>query len=310
MCYGASAFHIHKLLVNNRTQTRTEGRARFIVAEFGTRIMILFVVSFVEFALATFVSLYIGMLLVGAIRTAGIESRYLSAFALGLLFWFFLDTLNDAIQLGVNDGYVFDSQHTGLLLMFILGFLAIAMPAGVGLSKRTHVTQPAAAGRFLTALLIAIGMGFHGIGEGLEFGGLSAGTTATTIFDAIGGVGGGIAYVLHKFLEASLIMIVFVALVEGERFSIRGERNRIALLGLAFGIPSALGDVVGYFIAINSAYLFALGGGAALVVALLAVRPIWGDRWKAGMTYSQYFIMALMVLIGFLCLYGAAMFHS
>jgi hypothetical protein len=153
-------------------------------------------------------------------------------------------------------------------------------------------------------------MGFHGIGEGLEFGGLSAGTTATTILDAIGGVGGGIAYVLHKLLEASLVMIVFVALVEGERLSFRVEWKRIVLLGLAFGIPSALGDVVGYFVEVNSAYLFALGAGAALVVALFAVRPIWGDGWKGELTYAQYVKMVLMVLIGFLCLYGAAMLHS
>ena len=272
--------------------------------------MIPFIISLAEFLLATFIPLYLGMLLAGAVRTARLESRYLSAFALGLLFWFFLDTLNDAIQLGVNDGYDFNPQHTGLLLMFILGFLAIALPAGLGLSKRMNAIQSHKAGPFPTALLVAIGMGFHGVGEGLEFGGLSAGTTATTILDAIGGVGGGIAYVLHKLLEASMVMIIFIALVEGERFSLRVEWKRIALLGLAFGIPSALGDVVGYFVEVNSAYLFALGAGAALVVALLAVRPIWGDGWKGDLTYAQYVKMVFMVLIGFLCLYGAAMFHS
>jgi hypothetical protein len=271
--------------------------------------MIPFGLSFVEFVLSTFIPIYAGMFLVGAVRTARFESRYLSAFALGLLFWFFLDTLNDAIQLGVNDGYDFNFQHTGLLLMFIFGFLVIALPAGMGLSKKAQMTQSTTAGPFLTALLVALGMGFHGIGEGLEFGGLSAGTTATTILDAIGGVGGGIAYVLHKLLEASLVMIVFIALTESGRFSFHGEWKHVALLGLAFGVPSALGDVVGYFVEINSAYLFALGGGAALVVALLAVRPIWGDGWKGDLTYWQYVKIVLMVLLGFLCLYGAAMFH-
>lgn len=272
--------------------------------------MILFGVSFVEFVLATFIPLYVGMLLTGVIRTAGFESRYLSAFGLGLLLWFFLDTLNDAIQLGVNEGYDFNLQHSGLLLMFILGFLAIALPAGVGLSKTTHIYQSERVGRFLTALLVAIGMGFHGVAEGLQFGGLSAGTTTTTVLDAIGGLGGGVAYVLHKLLEASLVMIVFIALVESKRFSLRDEWKRVALLGLAFGIPSAIGDIVGYFVEVNSTYLFALGGGAALVVALLAVRPIWGQGWKGDLTYSKYIKMMLMVLLGFLCLYGAAMFHA
>ena len=271
--------------------------------------MIPFGVSFVEFALATFIPLYVGMLLIGAMRTAGFESRYLSAFALGLLLWFLLDTLNDATQLGVNNGYNFNLQHTGLLLMFIFGFLVIALPAGVGLlSKTTH--QSGKTGRFLAALLVAIGMGFHGLAEGVQFGGLSAGTATTNVLDAIGGLGGGVAYLLHKLLEASLVMIVFIALVESERFSLRDEWKRVALLGLAFGIPSAIGDIVGYFVEVNSTYLFALGGGAALVVALLAVRPIWGQGWKGDLTYSRYLKMMLMVLLGFLCLYGAAMFHA
>jgi hypothetical protein len=81
-------------------------------------------------------------------------------------------------------------------------------------------------------------------------------------------------------------------------------------LGLAFGIPSAIGDVVGFYVEVNSTYIFALGGGAALVVALLAVRPIWGQGWKGDLPYSKYVKMMLMVLLGFLCLYGAAMFHA
>jgi hypothetical protein len=249
------------------------------------------------------------MLLAGAVRGARFDSRYLSAFALGLLFWFFLDTLNDAVQLGVNDGYDFNFQHTSLLLMFVLGFLVIALPAGMGISNTSHMNQSKTNGRFLAALLVAVGMGFHALGEGVEFGALSAGTSATTILDAIGGVGGGIAYGLHKFLEAFLVMVVFIAIMEQGRSVLQREWKQVGLLGVAFGVPSALGEVVGYFVVVNSAYLFALGGGAALVVALLVVRPIWGDSWKGDLTYSQYVKTALAVLLGFLCLYGAAMFH-
>jgi hypothetical protein len=269
--------------------------------------MIEFTISLLEFVLATFIPIFFGMFVIGGLGTTRVESRYLSAYALGLLFWFFLDTLNDAVQIGVNDGYNFSPEHTGLLLLFLVGFLVIAFPAGLRLSG---MHKSLARERFFTALFVAIGMGFHGIGEGLDFGGLSAGTSTTTVLAAIGGLGGGVAYVLHKLLEASLVMIVYVGLVDSGSFSIRHEWKQVIFVGLAFGLPSTVGEVVGYFVTVDSSYLFALGGGAALAVALLAVRPIWGDGWKGDLTYSQYVKMSLLVLLGFLSLYAAAMFHS
>ena len=71
------------------------------------QLMIDFASSFTQFVLATFISLDLGMLFILLIReTVHVNIRNLSAFAFGLLFWFFLDTLNDAIQLDVNEGYV------------------------------------------------------------------------------------------------------------------------------------------------------------------------------------------------------------
>ena len=60
--------------------------------------------------------------------------------------------------------------------------------------------------------------------------------------------------------------------------AIRSFRERI--IGNApFGLPSAAGDVSGYFVPVDSSYFYALGGGAALFVALLVVKSIFGgDR--------------------------------
>jgi hypothetical protein len=267
-----------------------------------------FPTSFTQFVIATFVPLYFGMLLIAVLRwKLHFTTRYLSAFAIGLLFWFFLDTINDAIQLGVNEGYSFGFEHTALILLFVIGFLSLVLLSGtpmrrgmMGASQSTALT---------TGILVALGMGFHGIGEGLEFGGTSAGTPALTVLDAIGGYSGGLAYVLHKFLEATIVMTVFVCLIASEKVDLRKQVSHILTLGLLFGLPSALGEIIGYYAPIDASYSYALGGGAALFVALLIIRPIWGEAWKGGLTYSEYIKMMLTVLLGFLCLYGAAMFH-
>jgi predicted Na+-dependent transporter len=107
--------------------------------------MIEFGVSFVEFVLATFVPIYAGMFLLIALNNvARVDTRYLSGYALGVLFWFFFDTLNDAAQLDVNQGYTFDFNHIGLVTLFIIGFLMFTLLGGM-LSSRDG--SPAAASK-------------------------------------------------------------------------------------------------------------------------------------------------------------------
>jgi hypothetical protein len=267
-----------------------------------------FPTSFAEFGIATFVPLYFGMLLVAVLRwKLHLSSRYLSAFVTGLLFWFFLDTLNDAVQLGVNQGYSFGFEHTALILLFVFGFLSLVLLSGAPMEHwRMGVSQ---SNVLAIGILVALGMGFHGIGEGLEFGGTAAGTSALTVLDAIGGYGGGLAYVLHKFLEATIVMTVFACLLASDRVDPRKQFWQILILGLMFGLPSALGMIIGYYAPIDASYSYALGGGATLFVAMLAVRPIWEGASKEGLTYSEYVKMMLAMLLGFICLYGAAMFH-
>jgi hypothetical protein len=270
--------------------------------------MIDFPTSFTQFVIATYVPLYFGMLLIAVVGwRLRFSIRYLSAFAIGLLFWFFLDTLNDAIQLGVNEGYSFGFEHSALILLFVVGFLSLALLSGIPM--RRGAMSASQSNALATGIIVALGMGFHGIGEGLEFGGTAAGTPALTVLDAIGGYSGGLAYVLHKFLEATIVMTIFVCLIASERVELRGQVWNVLALGLMFGLPSAVGEIVGYYAPIDASYSFALGGGAALFIALLAIRPIWGEAWKSSLMYSEYVKMMLTVLFGFLCLYGAAMFH-
>jgi hypothetical protein len=273
--------------------------------------MIEFSISLVEFILATFAPLYVGMVFITYLQMKfKLSVRYLSAFALGLMFWFFFDTLNDSVQLDVNEGFNFHASHIGLVSVFVFGFLVIALLSTFLVSKKTNRIDAGVSAYFDAAIVVAVGMGFHGIGEGVEFGGLSAGTQAFTILDAIGGYSGGISYIIHKFLEATIVMIVYIGLTVGEHTSFRSKLSKITTLGLTFGLPSAFGEVIGYFVELNSAYFFALGAGAALSVTLLIVWPMFRTTEDGQLTYSQWTRLMLAALIGFLCLYGAALFHS
>jgi hypothetical protein len=270
--------------------------------------MIEFGTSFIEFVLATFIPIYIEMFFVVFLSNAArINIRYLSAYALGLLFWFFLDTMNDAVQLGVNDGYAFDFQHTGLVILFIIGFLLLTI---LGRSPRKENLIKTSIFPVLLPIVVGLGMGIHGIGEGVEFGGLAAGTQATSVLDAIGGFGGAIGYVLHKLLESTIVIIVFVGVARAQGLPIRKQLWQVVIVGLAFGIPSAIGEAVAYYVQIDASYFYAMGAGAALSVALQVIRPIFGDNNGDEIGYSQWIRISLAMLLGFFLLYGAALFHS
>ena len=272
--------------------------------------MIEFGVSFGGFVLATFVPIYVGMFLLVALSNAArVDIRYLSAYALGLLFWFFFDTLNDAAQLEVNQGYGFDLSHIGLVAVFVVGFLLFTLLGG-RLSSRPAASASENRSPLLVAMLVALGMAVHGIGEGIAFGALSAATQASTILDAIGGVSGGIAYVLHKLLESTMVIVVFIALARANGLPFRKQLWQTVMIGLMFGIPSAAGEVIGYSVPIDSTWFYAIGAGAALFVALQVVKPIFAMNMDEGVTYSQWVRISGAMILGFLLLYFTALLHS
>ena len=270
--------------------------------------MIEFTESFIEFALATLVPIYAGMIaVILLVSVTHIKTRYLSAFALGLLLWFLFDTMNDAVQLGVNEGYIFDFHQTLLVLLFVAGFFLLTLSRGTIVTNYTKAENSVLPP--LVALMVALGMGIHGFGEGLEFGALAAGTPAVNVLDAIGGVGGGVSYFLHKLLESIIVVAVFVA-APRTSISIDKQVRQTAIIGLIFAIPSMIGEAVAYYIPMNTTYFFAMGAGAAVSVALEVIRPIFGEGGNEDVSFSQWLGISFSVLLGFFFLYGAALFHS
>jgi hypothetical protein len=265
-----------------------------------------FSVSLIEFVLATLVPIYVGMsciLVIG--NVTHLDIRYLSAFALGILFWFLFDTINDAIGLGVNEGYSFDYHQTGLVLLFVAGFIIVTLFSVPSRERTTNNSDIS----LVLGIITAFGMGIHGFGEGLGFGELAARTQATTVLDAIGGVGGGISYFLHKLLESTIVTVVFLDAARNQGLSIRRQLEQMAIVGLVFGVPSLIGEIVAYYIPIDASYFFAVGAGSAVSVTLLVAKSIFGNS-EEDTSYSRWIWISLSVLLGFFLLYGAALFHS
>jgi zinc transporter ZupT len=145
---------------------------------------------------------------------------------------------------------------------------------------------------FAIALIAALGIGFHSAGEGLSIG--SVVPNATSILDAIGGFGPGIAYVLHKFLEG-LVVGAFGVLA-------RGRYSQIGILGIASGLPTLLGFLLGLPSSVESTYFFALGASGAVYIEFKLIPKIF----EGGARFSTL----VFTLIGFYSMYTAGLFHG
>jgi len=254
--------------------------------------------NFVAGVAATFIPLYVGLFLPLAIAVQSMRRlRILMAISAGIIFWFFLDVMNDAVLLDVNQGFGGGLDHVILAALFAIGLFLLfgfeqaysKSSANKGHRQKSISTMEIS---YAIALLVALGIGFHALGEGIEIGSLIP--TATNIIDAIGGFSSGVAYVLHKFLEGFVVGAVAA-------FA-KTKTPRILILGLVSGIPTIIGSSLALLTPINSAYFFALGGAAAVYVEYKLI-PNFVDQESAP-------IYVIASLVGFYSMYLAGLFHG
>jgi len=105
------------------------------------------------------------------------------------------------------------------------------------------------------------------------------------------------------------VIVVFITLARTTGLPFRKQLWQTLMIGLVFGIPSMVGEVAGYSVPINSSWFYAMGAGAALYVVLQVVKPIFANR-EGEVTYSQWIRISAAMILGFLLLYAAALFHS
>ncbi len=184
--------------------------------------------------------------------------RGLMALTVGLLAFLAIDATLEGLELAGEGAQAFG----GAALVFIGAVVAFIALTGAGewLKSRRSATS----GGHL-ALLVAVGIGLHNLGEGVAIGSAyAAGALALGAFLVVG-------FALHNTTEG----LAIVAPVAAARPSL----GRLVVLGLIAGAPTVLGAWIGAaaYTASLAAFLFGFGAGAiAQVVVQLA--PTLRDR--------------------------------
>ena len=226
----------------------------------------------------------------------------MAAFAIGLYFWFFSDTIGDSAYLDVNSGFGGGAVQVALVLLFIVGLLLV-----FSLDRGTFRPGSAATGLgFGVPLLVAFAIGFHGSGEGAAFTATAATTPATGLLDAFGGASAAAAFIIHKALEPMMIGAAYWVYAKDHAKNALGFARDVLILTLVFVLPGVVGAATDYYWLYDTTYLFAFGLGTSIYAAVRLAKPLFGDsssKWESVQ-------IALLIAFGFLCLYGAALLHS
>lgn len=189
--------------------------------------------------------------------------RVVMAVTVGLLAFLAIDATLEGLDLAAQGSQAFG----GAALVFIGAAVAFLVLSGIGawLGDRRRAEKAEGASGWRLALLIAVGIGLHNLGEGLAIGSAYAvGSLALGAFLVVG-------FALHNTTEG-LAIVAPIA-----RY--RPSWGRLVALGLIAGAPAVLGAWIGAsaFNASLAAFLFGVGAGAIAQVIVQLV-PTLRDR--------------------------------
>ncbi|HEY6731612.1 MAG TPA: ZIP family metal transporter [Solirubrobacterales bacterium] len=190
----------------------------------------------------------------------------LIAFTVGLLAFLAIDAGLEGLEIAAAAPTAFG----GTGLVFVGGLVAYLVLAGVDayLGQRSRAAQGAgsgATGAAYLALLVAIGIGLHNLGEGLAIGSAYAsGALALGAFLVVG-------FAIHNTTEG---LAIVAPLRDG-----RPSLGRLLGLGLIAGAPAILGAWIGAaaFDPSLAALLFGVGVGAIARV-IVQIAPVMRDE--------------------------------
>ncbi|HUI01407.1 MAG TPA: hypothetical protein VLX56_07240 [Nitrososphaerales archaeon] len=249
---------------------------------------------------------FIGLLLISA-AARFVGPRYLAAFAVGLYMWFYSDTIGDASLLGVSEGFTGGIWHVALWACFAVGVVALFSLDGSMFEAGTSGERLGMA----VPLLVAVAVGLHGFGEGASIGATAAATPSTNLADAFGGLSAAAAFLIHKCLEPMMVGAAYWVYARDRAATQGGLLKDIAILTFAFSLPGIVGSATAYYLVqafpgADFTYVFALGLGASIYAAFRLARPMF----QGPASRSDAAKIALLVVLGFTCLYLAALLHS
>jgi zinc transporter, ZIP family len=210
--------------------------------------------------------------------------RVVMALTVGLLAYLAIDATLEGFELAGEGSQAFG----GAALVLVGGVVSYLLLSGV--SEWVAARKASATGGTL-ALLVAIGIGLHNLGEGVAIGSAySVGALALGAFLVVG-------FALHNTTEGLAIVAPIAHL--------RPSLGRLVVLGLVAGAPAVLGAWIGAaaFNASLAAFLFGFGAGA-IVQVIVQLAPALRD--DAGRTLHPAAVggllagMALMFATGLL----------
>lgn len=238
----------------------------------------------------TLIGLYVGVIPVflgifwfPALRQLGRRTMtFLMAATAGLLIFLGLDTIAEALDVAAEVPSAF--QGIGLIG---IGAVATFLLLDAISKRQTEVKGSESERRLAIALMIAIGIGFHNLGEGLAIGAAySVGEIALGTFLVVG-------FIIQNITEG----LGIIAPVLRDRPTI----GRLALMGLIGGGPAILGAWIGGYT--PSPFLgvlfLAIGAGAIFEVVYEIAKLIQKDMTRESMPMTVF----SGVLVGMLLLW-------
>jgi len=189
--------------------------------------------------------------------------RVVMALTVGLLAFLAIDATLEGLALAGEGPQAFG----GAALVFVGAAVAFLVLTAVSswLAERRRRREDAGASGASLAMLIAVGIGLHNLGEGLAIG--TAYTTGALALGAFLVVG----FALHNTTEG----LAIVAPIARTRPSL----GRLAALGLIAGAPAVLGAWIGAsaFNTSIAAFLFGAGAGAIVQVIVQLAPSLRGE---------------------------------
>ena len=210
------------------------------------------------------VPVILGMALLPAMRRFQTSwVRVLMAFTIGLLAFLAVDASLEALELAGESGGAFGGAELLFLGAGISYLLLVGLDRWLSGRAARAGSETARGGRL--ALLIAIGIGLHNLGEGLAIGSAYAiGELALGAFLVVG-------FAIHNTTEGFAI----VAPLTRERPSV----GRLLGLGAIAGAPAILGALIGATVSNAELSVFLLGVGVGAIVQVIGqITPAMRDR--------------------------------
>jgi zinc transporter, ZIP family len=237
----------------------------------------------------TLIGLYVGVIPVflgifwfPALRQLGRRTMtFLMAVTAGLLIFLGLDTLTEALEVAAEVPSTF--QGIGLIG---IGSVATFLLLDTISRRQTEITGSDTERRLAVALMIAIGIGFHNLGEGLAIGAAyNVGEIALGTFLVVG-------FIIQNITEG----LGIIAPVLRDRPSL----GRLALMGLIGGAPAIVGAWIGGYTpsAFLAVLFLAIGTGAIFEVVYEIAKLIQKDTARESMPMTVFSgVLTGMVLL-------------